>query len=187
MLMCLYVYVFIYCYMLMCLILICLYVFMLMCSCACMLVCLCVCMLVCLYVCMLVCLYVCMFICLYAYMLICLYAYMLTWLYDITHTHTHTHTHTEEAIKNANQPGTVPAWFFNKHGFTPDTDEDGNIVTRDFDVQVEWRWRNSILTNKQWHGKEMTAKQNQESNHCRNFKAQGWSYTPHNYDSQRTM
>ena len=41
----------------------------------------------------------------------------------------------------------MPAWFFDKHGFTPDTDEDGNIVRRDFDVRVEWRWRNSILTN----------------------------------------
>ena len=46
-----------------------------------------------------------------------------------------------------NQPGTVPAWFFDQHGFTLDKDEDGNVVKRDFNLNSEWRWRNSILTN----------------------------------------
>ena len=48
---------------------------------------------------------------------------------------------------NINQPGTVPAWYFDKYKFTVDVDEDGNEVKRDSDLGCEWRWRNCILTN----------------------------------------
>ena len=63
------------------------------------------------------------------------------------HMHTHICTHTHIGNRNMNQPGTVPAWFFDKHQFTPDVDADGKIVRRDFDLGLEWRWRNCILTN----------------------------------------
>ena len=80
--------------------------------------------------------------------------------------------------KNVNQPGTVPAWFFDKHGFTLDKDTDGNVVRRDFDLSAEWRWRNSILTNphlvltrRQWK-RDRVVKQNEKVMECLRAKNQ---------------